>query len=93
MKRNNPYAQARPYLPDPRLEADVQPQTPRQVRTVEGALEHRIVAGDRLDLLARHYYNDDRLWRHIADANPDFFYAADALDDAQIGRILIIPPL
>ena len=34
---------------------------------------------DCLDLLARHYYNDDRLWWRIADANPEFVYAGDML--------------
>ena len=55
---------------------------PRPVETALGAIEHTVQAGDRLDLLARHYYNDDRLWWRILDANPGFLYGGDAV---QIG--------
>ena len=38
-------------------------------------IEHEVTAGDRLDLLALHYYQNDRLWWRIADANPEFLFA------------------
>ena len=61
---------------------------PRLIGRATGAIEHRVRTGDRLDLLARHYYNDDRLWWRIADANPRFLYAGDMVlesDDPENG--------
>ena len=48
-------------------------------------------AGDRLDLLARHYYNDDRLWWRIVDANPESLYGGDLLTEEMEGQVLLIP--
>lgn len=50
---------------------------PRRIPIAHGAIEHVVKLGDRLDLLARHYYNDERLWWRIADANPSFVFAGD----------------
>jgi hypothetical protein len=47
--------------------------------------------GDRLDLLARHYYNNDRLWWRIVDANPEFLYAGDVVLDDMLGKSILIP--
>jgi nucleoid-associated protein YgaU len=51
------------------------------------AVMHRVVAGDRIDLLAARYYGDPlQSWR-IADANP-------TLDPHALivpGRVLVIP--
>ena len=55
---------------------------PREIGLAVGVVEHRVTAGERLDLLARHYYNDDRLWWRIADANPRFLYAGDMVLEA-----------
>ncbi len=43
---------------------------PRDIAGAEGVVEHVVSAGDRFDLLAKYYYNDDRLWWRIMDANP-----------------------
>ena len=64
---------------------------PRAIGPATGVVEHPVKAGDRLDLLARHYYNDDRLWWRIADANPEFAHAAMMLAEDQVGRIILIP--
>ncbi len=56
-----------------------------------GVIEHRVQAGDRLDLLARHYYNDDRLWWRIVDANPDVLYAGDIVLEKHHGEAILIP--
>ena len=50
---------------------------PREIGLAAGVIEHQVKAGDRLDLMARHYYNDDRLWWRIADANSLLLYAGD----------------
>ncbi len=63
----------------------------REVVTRAGAVEHVVKAGDRLDLLARHYYNDDRLWWRIADANPEIQFAGDMLAPGTEGQVLLIP--
>ncbi len=63
----------------------------RIIPTTEGAVEHVVTDGDRLDLLARHYYNNDRLWWRIADANPEFVFAGFLLGTEMKGRIILIP--
>jgi nucleoid-associated protein YgaU len=72
---------------------------PRVVAPTPGVIEHSVRAGDRLDSLARHYYNDDRLWWRIVDANPETFYGGDLvretamppLLESMVGRTILIP--
>ncbi len=64
---------------------------PRSIGPATGVVEHVVKAGDRLDLLARHYYNDDRLWWRIVDANPDFLYGGDMVLEEMEGRVILIP--
>lgn len=66
---------------------------PRAIGPARGVITHIIKAGDRLDLLARHYYNDDRLWWRIVDANPDFLFAGEMILEAEEGRVILIPKL
>jgi len=47
---------------------------PRPIGPATGVIEHVLRAGERLDQLARHYYNDDRLWWRILDANPQIVF-------------------
>ena len=78
----------------------------REITAAAAVLEHTVQAGDRLDRLARHYYNDDRLWWRIVDANPEVFYGGDLLReradalpvangtltlDRMVGRTILIP--
>ncbi|SET07212.1 hypothetical protein SAMN05216326_11122 [Nitrosomonas marina] len=65
----------------------------REIGPAAGMIEHEIQAGNRLDQLARHYYNDDRLWWRIVDANPAFLFAGDMLDETMQGSVLLIPRL
>ncbi|MDR4518612.1 MAG: hypothetical protein MRK00_14680 [Nitrosomonas sp.] len=65
----------------------------REIGPAVGMIEHEIQAGNRLDQLARHYYNDDRQWWRIVDANPEFLYAGNMLDETMQGSILLIPKL
>jgi nucleoid-associated protein YgaU len=64
---------------------------PRAIGPSAGVVEHMVRSGDRLDLLARHYYNDDRLWWRIADANPEFIHAGMMLAPDRVGEIILIP--
>lgn len=59
---------------------------PRQIEGATPVLEHRVVEGDRLDELARHYYSDPRLWWRIVDANPQFLHGQDAVRDEAVDR-------
>lgn len=68
------YVGAEAFVPSadrPTLFAGIRP---RRIAKATGVIEHEVQAGDRLDRLAQHYYNNDRLWWRIVDANPEFFY-------------------
>jgi nucleoid-associated protein YgaU len=93
--RGSRYATARPFT------AGFRGVRPRDIGPAEGVLEHTVRLGDRLDRLARHYYNDDRLWWRILDANPEILFGSD-LDaataagatgelDRLLGRVIVIP--
>ena len=64
---------------------------PRAIGSATGVVEHVVKAGDRLYLLARHYYNDDHLWWRIVDANHDFLYGGDMVLEEMEGRVILIP--
>ncbi len=65
----------------------------RSVSEATGVLEHEVQATDRLDLLARHYYNDDRLWWRIVDANPQFIFGPLMLGPDMAGQAILIPKI
>lgn len=56
---------------------------PRRIGPATGVIEHTVRSGDQLDLLARHYYNEGRLWWRILDANPEVLYGGDAVVDTE----------
>ncbi len=104
LRRGSRYEKNRLFEADANGEKVFDGLRPRAIERTEGVIEHRIRQGDRLDLLARHYYNNDRLWWRIVDANPVFLYAGDMvlmeeaerdapdLDlEAMIGRVILIP--
>jgi nucleoid-associated protein YgaU len=99
------YEQARPFVSEDGKPA-FKGVRAREISPAQPVLEHTVEAGDRLDRLARHYYNDDRLWWRIVDANPDIFYGGDLLRetpdelpvapgtlklDGMVGRAILIP--
>lgn len=89
--RKSRYRDARGFAP---ADGEAEPFPgirPRPIRRATGVLEHRVQAGDRLDLLARQYFNDERLWWRIVDANPEFLYAGDVVTDEMLGRTILIP--
>lgn len=65
----------------------------RDIGAATGVIEHEVQAGERLDQLARHYYNDDRLWWRIVDANPDLTFGLEMFDDEAAGTVILIPKL
>jgi hypothetical protein len=74
---------------------------PRPVPETPGVVEHVITTGERLDLIARHYYDDDRSWWRIVDANPWLLherrsdgttvFAAHLHLSGLEGRVILIP--
>ena len=64
---------------------------PRSIQPTTGVIEHTVLEGDRLDRLAQNYYNDDRLWWRIVDANPEILHGSDAVGAEMVGRVLLIP--
>jgi hypothetical protein len=63
----------------------------RAIGPATAVIEHEIAAGDRLDHLGQRYYNDDRMWWRIVDANPDYLSASDIWADDLAGEVLLIP--
>jgi hypothetical protein len=66
-------------------------QRTRDITTLEGVIEHKVTDTDRLDLLAQHYYGDDRLWWRIVDANPELLMADRLLGPDYLGLAILIP--
>ncbi len=90
-RKNSRYARQTPFTASEdgtSLFSGIQPRT---IRQTAGVIQHTVRAGDRLDLLARHYYNDDRLWWRIVDANPECINGCDLLSEEMEGRVILIP--
>lgn len=60
---------------------------PRAPAAAPAALLHRVIAGDRLDLLAFRYFGDAAQYFRIVDANP----CLEPEELLEVGRILRIP--
>lgn len=65
----------------------------RPIGLPAGVLEYTVKQGDRLDLLALHFYNDSRKWWRMLDANPEIVFAADLNLDDYVGVTIQIPKL
>lgn len=82
MARNKSrYADTLPFQADPRGNSTFAGLRPRTIGPAPGVIEHTVSASERLDRLATHYYNNDRLWWRIGDANSGFLHAPDMLSD------------
>ncbi len=90
-KKNSRYAKTRLFDSLPDGETVFQGIRPRPIGTAAGAIEHMVKAGERLDLLAGYYYNDNRLWWRIVDANPAYLFGGDMLLEDMEGQIILIP--
>ncbi|MDX8391060.1 MAG: hypothetical protein R8K53_00575 [Mariprofundaceae bacterium] len=85
--RKSRYKNALPFDPA----NDFEGVRPRKIGAASGVIEHIVTSGDRLDLLARHYYNDDRLWWRILDANADVLHADELTLADSVGETILIP--
>lgn len=106
MAKRSRYADVMPFDPDPFGRTSFKGLLPRSIARAPGAIEHSIVAGERLDQLSLSYFNDDRHWWRIVDANAGFLCGTDmtvelsAAEEEQdpfgrrsmIGRTVIVPP-
>lgn len=63
----------------------------RRIQTLDGVVEHTWTKTDRLDQLAHHYYNDDRQWWRILDANPELGTGGELSHPDWVGRVILIP--
>ncbi len=61
----------------------------RPIGVATGVIEHQLKEGERLDLLALHYYNNSRLWWRIVDANPSILCGFDLTISKSINRDLV----
>jgi hypothetical protein len=61
----------------------------RAIGPASPVIEHEIQVGDRLDHLSQHYYNDDRLWWRILDANPSIAFPTE--DEFGTTRLSVRP--
>ncbi len=89
--KNSRYKDARRFVADEPGATPFKGTRPREIGAATGVLEHVIQEGDRLDLLARHYYSDPRLWWRIIDANPDLQSGVEVSLKERAGEVILIP--
>jgi len=63
----------------------------RQLTSPDGIVEHMLVGDDRLDHMADNYYKKDRRSWRILDANADFLYGFDVVDESVEGEVITVP--
>ena len=63
----------------------------RRLSSPPGVVEHTLLHSDRLDHLANDYYKSDRRWWRVMDANAEFLYGFELLDEEMHGDVVAIP--
>jgi hypothetical protein len=82
VKRVSRYDNSPNFQPDALGRSKFRGLKPRAVARTQGVLEYSVSGGDRLDLLGTRFFNDDRRWWRIADANAGFLFPFDMTLDA-----------
>jgi hypothetical protein len=77
IEKGSRYENAVRFAPDDEGNLRFRGIRPRAIGAARAVLEHYLRVGERHDLLASHYYNEQRLWWRILDANPDVLNAGD----------------
>lgn len=90
------YAGSNAFQPDDNGNQIFQGIRARSIGDATGVIEHQLKEGERLDLLALHYYNNSRLWWRIVDANPTVLCGLDlaiskSIHRDLIGAVILIP--
>ncbi len=88
--KNSRYKEARRFEVDDSGQVRCKGTRPREIGPAIGVVEHVIQEGDRLDLLAHHYYSDCRLWWRILDANPDLVCGVEISLAERGGEVILI---
>jgi hypothetical protein len=78
--RNSRYAGSRLFEADGSGEVLFRGIRPRAIPVTEGVIEHTQTEDDRPDLIALNFYQADRAWWRILDANPEFLLAGPVRD-------------
>ena len=97
MVNKSRYKNAKPFVGEDGASPVFLGHRPRAIGVATGVVEHIVTEGERLDELARHYYNDDRLWWRIVDANPEVLYGGDLVQSdnyslaTMVGQVIRIP--
>jgi len=81
MKHKSRYQETQNFADDPRSNSQFKGVRPRDIPKVTGLLEHTVISGDRLDNLAHDYFENNRLWHHLGDANWSFQHGPDMVLD------------
>jgi len=76
-RRDSRYQYTKQFTPDPLRRVRFTGLMPRLIPKTPGVIEHVVVAHQRLDRLGQNFYNQDRRWWRIPDANVRFFYSGD----------------
>jgi len=63
----------------------------RELTQPDGLVEHMLVSDDRLDHMSDNYYKKERRWWRIMDANSDFLYGFDVMNETSEGDTITIP--
>jgi hypothetical protein len=63
----------------------------RRLTHPPGLVEHTVADTDRLDHVANQYYRNDRRWWRVLDANADFLYCFELLDEEMYGDVITVP--
>ena len=106
MAKRSRYADVKTFEPDALGGPRFLGLLPRPIVRASGAVEHTIVAGERLDQLALSFFNDDRHWWRIVDANVGFLCGTDVVFELPesapagdplgrvntVGSTLVVPP-
>lgn len=78
--RNSRYAASRLFEPGQDGTSEFRGIRPRAIPPTEGVIEHTQTEDDRPDLMALNFYQADRAWWRILDANPEFLLAGPVRD-------------
>lgn len=89
--RNSRYIATKTFEPDSNGNTVFSGVRARHFGSATGVIEHVVRAGDRLDLLALHYYNNNRMWWRIVDANPQSVFAGNLIGPEMEGEVILIP--
>ncbi len=94
IRKGSRYEKVKQFSEDASRKFSFQGTRAREIPRTAGILEHVVKEGERLDLLALHYYNDVHKWWRILDANPELLFGGDIESgslNGLVGETILIP--